>query len=41
MRACIGALFGIVLAGLCSYLLLGNTPDSIWLIAPMGASTNS
>jgi CBS domain-containing membrane protein len=38
MRACTGALFGIVLTGLCSYLLLGNTPGSILLIAPMGAS---
>jgi CBS domain-containing membrane protein len=38
MRACIGALFGIVLTASCSSLLLGNTPGAIWLIAPMGAS---
>jgi len=38
MRACAGALFGIVLAGVCSYQLLGNSPGSILLIAPMGAS---
>jgi CBS domain-containing membrane protein len=38
MRACTGALFGIALAGLCSYLLLGSAPDTVWLIAPMGAS---
>lgn len=38
MRACTGALFGIVLTGLCSYLLLGNTPGAVLLIAPMGAS---
>jgi CBS domain-containing membrane protein len=38
MRACTGALFGIVLTASCSYLLLGNTPGAIWLVAPMGAS---
>lgn len=38
MRACSGALFGIVLTGMCSYLLLGNTPGAVMLIAPMGAS---
>jgi CBS domain-containing membrane protein len=38
MRACAGALFGIVLTGLCSFLLLGSTAEAAWLIAPMGAS---
>jgi CBS domain-containing membrane protein len=38
MRACTGALFGIVLTGLSSYLLLGNSPGTVWMIAPMGAS---
>src|ERR1700716_509184 len=38
MRACAGALFGLVLAGLCSFLMQGQTPDAVWLIAPMGAS---
>lgn len=38
MRACAGALFGIVLTGMCSRLILGTTTDSFWLLAPMGAS---
>ena len=38
MRACTGALFGIVLTGAVSTFLLGKTPGAIWLIAPMGAS---
>ena len=38
MRACTGALFGLVLCGSCSLLLLGATPGAVWLIAPMGAS---
>jgi CBS domain-containing membrane protein len=38
MRACTGALFGLVLAGLCSFLMQGQTSDAVWLIAPMGAS---
>src|ERR1700694_3997900 len=38
MRACTGALFGLVLAGLCSFVMRGQTSDAIWLIAPMGAS---
>lgn len=38
MRACTGAVFGIVLTAMCSYQLLGTTPDAVWLIAPMGAS---
>ena len=38
MRACTGALFGIVLTGVVSTFLLGSTPGAVWLIAPMGAS---
>ena len=38
MRACTGALFGLVLCGSFSLLLLGATPGAIWLVAPMGAS---
>ena len=38
MRATVGALFGLVLAGMCSFLLLGYSPAAIWLVAPMGAS---
>ncbi len=38
MRACTGALFGIVLTGAVSTFLLGSTPGAVWLIAPMGAS---
>ena len=38
MRACAGALFGILIAGLLSYLLLPAGYNSVWLIAPMGAS---
>ena len=38
MRACTGALFGIVLAGTVSFMLLGQSPGAVWLIAPMGAS---
>lgn len=39
MRACAGALFGIVLTGICSYLILGKDIHAAWLIAPMGASS--
>jgi CBS domain-containing membrane protein len=39
MRACAGALFGIVLTGLCSYFILGKDINAAWLIAPMGASS--
>jgi CBS domain-containing membrane protein len=39
MRASSGALFGLVLTGLCCYLLLGAGPGAVWLIAPMGASS--
>ncbi len=39
MRACAGALFGIVLTSLCSYFVLGKDINAVWLIAPMGASS--
>ncbi len=39
MRACSGALFGLVLTGLSSYFILGNDIHAMWLIAPMGASS--
>lgn len=39
MRACAGALFGLVLTGLCSYFILGKDIHAAWLIAPMGASS--
>jgi len=39
MRASTGALFGLVLTGLTCYMLLGNNPSALWLIAPMGASS--
>lgn len=39
MRACAGALFGIVLTGAISYLALGQDLHAAWLIAPMGASS--
>ncbi len=38
MRACVGALFGIFLTGLLTYLILPHEAAAIWLIAPMGAS---
>lgn len=38
MRACAGALFGIVLTGLCSRLALGSGTEAIWMIGPVGAS---
>ena len=38
MRACTGALFGLVLCGSFSFLIFGNTPGAVWLIAPMGAT---
>lgn len=38
MRSTVGALFGLVIAGAGSFLLLGNSPAAIWLVAPMGAS---
>lgn len=39
MRACSGALFGLVLTGLTTYILLGKDVHAMWLIAPMGASS--
>ncbi len=39
MRACSGALFGLVITGLTTYLLLGKDIHAMWLIAPMGASS--
>lgn len=39
MRACSGALFGLVLTGLTTYLILGKDVHAMWLIAPMGASS--
>lgn len=39
MRACSGALFGLVLTGLTTYLILGKDMHAMWLIAPMGASS--
>lgn len=39
MRACSGALFGLVLTGLTTYLILGKDVQAMWLIAPMGASS--
>jgi CBS domain-containing membrane protein len=39
MRSAAGALFGLVLTGLCCYMLLGKNPSALWLIAPMGASS--
>ena len=38
MRACSGALFGILLTGLLSHALLPRDVAAFWLIAPMGAS---
>lgn len=39
MRACSGALFGLVITGLTTYLLLGKDIHAMWLIAPIGASS--
>ncbi|WP_234484286.1 HPP family protein [Noviherbaspirillum pedocola] len=39
MRASTGALFGLVLTGIVTHLLLGNTLGAAMLIAPMGASS--
>lgn len=38
MRASAGALFGILLTGLLSYVILPHSAATVWLIAPMGAS---
>lgn len=37
-RACVGALAGLGLTGLVSYVVLGYSPAAIYLVAPMGAS---
>jgi CBS domain-containing membrane protein len=37
LRACGGALLGLLITGLSAHLLLGQ--DAIWLVAPMGASS--
>ena len=38
LRACVGALIGVLLTGLATRLMLGPTPGLPFLIAPMGAS---
>lgn len=38
MRACAGALFGLIITGVCSYLVMPDPGSAILLIAPMGAS---
>jgi CBS domain-containing membrane protein len=38
MRACVGALFGLILTGALSYLLLEQGSAAAYLIAPIGAS---
>src|SRR4051812_16334363 len=38
MRACLGALFGLIFTGMVSYSLLGKSSATAYLIAPMGAS---
>lgn len=38
MRACVGALFGLILTGALSYGFLGKSSATAYLIAPMGAS---
>lgn len=38
MRACAGALFGLILTGLCTYLILPESANAVLLIAPMGAT---
>lgn len=37
-RACIGALLGILLTGIVTYLIEGNSSSLPLIIAPMGAS---
>lgn len=39
MRACAGALFGLVLTGLCTHFLMPDSLGAAMLIAPMGASS--
>lgn len=38
MRSCVGALFGIALTGVITYLTIGDAGATAWLVAPMGAS---
>ncbi|MET0964343.1 MAG: HPP family protein [Noviherbaspirillum sp.] len=38
MRACAGALFGLIITGTCSYLVMPDPASAVLLIAPMGAS---
>ena len=38
MRACTGALFGLIITGVCSAFFFPDTRNAILLIAPMGAS---
>ena len=38
MRASAGALFGLVITGICSYLIMPDPATAVLLIAPMGAS---
>lgn len=38
MRACAGALFGLLLTGVLSYFFFGGSSATAYLIAPMGAS---
>jgi CBS domain-containing membrane protein len=38
VRACAGALVGILLTGVLSVQVLGATSTAVWLMAPMGAS---
>lgn len=38
MRACAGAMFGIVLTALVGHVMPGGAGATLWLIAPMGAS---
>ena len=38
MRACTGALFGLIITGVCSAFFFPDTQNAILLIAPMGAS---
>lgn len=38
LRACTGALLGVLLTGMVTYAILPHDAATIWLIAPMGAS---
>ncbi|NRR32096.1 HPP family protein [Oxalobacteraceae bacterium] len=39
LRAGLGAFFGLFITGICSYLLLGQHGSTVFLVAPMGASS--